>query len=191
MIVDYLRERFRVPIYVPLALAIAGAAAATAAPGWISFARDCGFALLLLAQFRLWDDLADRSHDAVVHPDRVLVRAADVAQPVACCGALAVLNICIAVWRDASGLAVGALATLDAVLAVWYLTRHRASAAGDQLRLVKYPAFALIVAGERALANPWPLAGAAALIYAVVWAYEIWHDPDGPLARTVIPGGHS
>ena len=187
MIADYLRERFRLRIYVPTALAVAAATA----PGWTLFARDAGFALLLLAQFRLWDDLADRTRDAVVHPDRVLVRAPDVTQPVAFCGALAILNICIAVWRDASGLAVGTLATLDAVFAVWYLAPHRASALGDQMRLTKDPAFVLIVAGERALANPWPVAGAAVLIYAAAWAYEVWHDPGGPLGRLVLPGGHS
>ena len=32
-------------------------------------------ALLLLAQFRIWDDIADRLQDAIAHPDRVLVRA--------------------------------------------------------------------------------------------------------------------
>ena len=190
MIAGYLRERFRLRIYVPAALAIAGAAA-TVAPEWTLLARDAGFALLLLAQFRLWDDLADRERDAVVHPERTLVRAADVAQPVAFCGALAILNICVAVWRDASGLAVGALAMVDAVFAVCYLASRGASALGDQVRLTKYPAFVLIVAGERALAHPWPVIGAAVVVYAGAWAYEVWHDPGGPLGRLVLRGGRS
>ena len=190
MISAYLRERFPPSLYLPLAVAIAGASAAAATPRWRGFVFDVVFALLLLAQFRLWDDLADRTTDARVHPDRVLVRTADLSQPVAFCGALGILNICVAVWRDASGLAIATLAALNAALAVWYLARHGASAAGDQLLLAKYPAFVLIVAGERTLAAPWPVAGAAVLIYAAACAYEVWHDPDGPLARLVIPGGH-
>ena len=150
MVIAYLRERFRPRTFGGLALAIA-AAAAVRPVSWTTYAFDCGFALLLLAQFRLWDDLADRGRDRVVHPGRVLVRAANVTQLVAFCGALAVFNICLSVWRDASGIAVGVLASLNAVLAVWYLARTGRTIAGEHLLLAKYPAMILIVSGARVL----------------------------------------
>ena len=85
---------------------IAGAASGGALSG-ARLGLDAAFALLLLAQFRSWDDLADRGRDALCHPERVLVRAASIAPIVAFSGALAILNICLAVRRDASGIAVG------------------------------------------------------------------------------------
>ena len=188
MIVDYFRERLRLRLFVPLALLIA-AAASRPPVSWTSFAIDAGFALLLLAQFRLWDDLADRVRDRVEHPGRALTREGDATQVVAFCGALAVLNICLAVWRDGSGIAVGVLSALDAALGVWYLARTRRSIAGEQLLLAKYPAMIAIVAGGRLLEAPVSIAGAAAALYLAVCAYEAWHDPASPLNRLV--GGHS
>jgi hypothetical protein len=188
MVVDYLRERFRLRLFVPLALLIAGAVVVPPA-SWTSYAVDCGFALLLLAQFRVWDDLADRARDRVEHPGRVLTRGGEATQVVALCGALAVLNICLAVWRDATGIAVGVLAALNAALAVWYLARTRRSVAGEQLLLAKYPAMIAIVAGGRLLEAPVQILSAAAALYLVVCLYEAWHDPASPLARLV--GGHS
>jgi hypothetical protein len=188
MVVAYLRERFRLRLFLPLALLIAAAAFVPPA-SWMSFALDCGFALALLAQFRLWDDLADRGHDGVLHPERVLVRTTDVTQVVAFCGALAVLNICLSVWRDASGIAVGLLASLDLALGIWYLARTKRTAPGEQLLLAKYPAMIVIVSGSRLLDAPVQILGAAIVLYLAVCAYEGWHDPASPLARLV--GGHS
>ena len=182
MVVDYLRERFRARLFVPLALVIAAAASALTGT-WAGYALDAGFALLLLAQFRTWDDLADRGRDAVAHPARVLVRAATVTQVVAFCGALAVLNICVAVWRDASGIAVAVLAALDAALGAWYLARTTRTAAGDYLVLAKYPAMVVIVAGARLFDAPIQILCAAAVLYLLVCAYEAWHDPASPIAR--------
>ena len=188
MVVDYLRERFRLRLFIPLALFIATAVVVPPA-SWMSYAIDCGFALLLLAQFRLWDDLADRARDRVEHPGRVLARNGEGTQVVGLCGALAVLNFCLAVWRDASGIAVGVLATLTAALGVWYLARTRRSVAGEQLLLAKYPAMIAIVAGARLLEAPVQILSAATALYFIVCAYEAWHDPASPLARLV--GGHS
>ena len=158
-------------------------------------ALDAGYALLLLAQFRVWDDLADRSRDAVSHPERVLVRAPEVTPLIGFCGALAVLNICLAVWRDASGLAVSVLALLNLALGAWYFSRsHRRSSSEDPARLLaflaKYPAILFIVAGARLASRPMQTVSAALLLYVVVCAYEAWHDPKSPLARSLSTGGH-
>lgn len=183
MIAAWLRERFTLHLFLPLAVFIGLATSGGSKP----LVVDTGFALLLLMQFRLWDDLADRTADAIAHPERVLVRAPDVTAAIAFCGALAVLNICLAVWRDGSGLAVALLAVLDGTLGAWYLSPRAASAL---LPLLKYPVMLAIVAGGRIATAPGQLAVAAAVIYAAVCAYEAWHDPNGSFARRVSPGDH-
>ncbi len=189
MVLAYLRERFHLRLYLPLAVCIA--AAASPNDGWRLVAVDAGFALLLLVQFRLWDDLADRGRDSLSHPERVLVRLANLTTAVGLCGALGVLNICIAVWRDGSGVAVSVLAGLDAVMAAWYLARTRRTAAGEHLLLTKYPSMILIVAGARVLDRPAQILFLCAALYAAACAYEAWHDPTGPLSRRLSIGGHS
>jgi hypothetical protein len=181
----YLAERFGARMFVALAVVIAIAASA----GDLSLdgtGVDAVFALLLLAQFRSWDDLADRGHDAVSHPDRVIVRAASVAPLVAFSGGLAIVNICLAVLRDGTGIAVAVLATLITVLGAWYSLRRGRTAAGDSLLLSKYPAMVVIVAGGRILHTPLPILVSALALYVAVCAYEVWHDPASPL----FIGGH-
>lgn len=185
MVVAYLAERFTARLFVPLAAVIALAASG----GAISVARlaaDFVFALLLIVQFRSWDDLADRARDAVSHPERVLVRARSIAPIVALSGGLAILNICLAVLRDASGIAVAVLTALIAVLGAWYSLRGGRTAAGDSLLLSKYPAMVVVVAGSRVLEAPAPIFAAASALYVAVCVYEVWHDPASPLSI----GGH-
>ncbi|MFO7562157.1 MAG: hypothetical protein R6X02_05910 [Enhygromyxa sp.] len=67
----YRRERLPLRRFGPLALAIGHLGAA---PGPESLPRTA-LALLMIASFRVRDDLADRERDAVAHPKRVLVRA--------------------------------------------------------------------------------------------------------------------
>jgi len=188
MVTAYLRERFHLQLFAPLASAIAFGASGGRLD-WDTVVADAGFALLLLAQFRLWDDLADRPRDAVDHPDRVLVRAREVTPAIAFCGALAVLNICIAVWR--SGTAVAVLGGLDLAAGAWYLSAGskdpayvRSSPADVRttpthvlILLAKYPAFVFIVAGGRIAETPLPILAGAVAVYVVVCAYEAWHDP--------------
>ena len=188
MVTEYLRERFDLRIFLPLAVVIASPTLMADA-GWRQFALDCGFALLLLTQFRMWDDLADRQHDALAHPDRVLVRTADVTQVIASVAALAVTNICVSVWRDRTGIAVSVLAALNGVFAIWYLARSTRSLFGEYLLLAKYPAMVVIVCGHRILDIPIIAAGLAIVLYCSVCVYEAWHDPTGPLSVSF--GGRS
>ena len=183
MVIAYLRERFPVRVYGPLAAAIT-LAVATSAGGWQARAGDAAFIVALLLQFRTWDDLADRGRDARVHRGRLLVRAPDVTLISAFCGALAVINLCVAVWRDASGIAVAVLAALNGLFGTWYLSRRDGrTAIGDSIVLAKYPAIVVIVAGGRALDAPLQVALAALALYAAACVYEAWHDPQSGLAH--------
>ena len=190
MVGAFLRERFR-----PIFLAVACFTALTASafqPAWPAALFDVGFALLLLAQFRTWDDLADRERDRLIHPDRLLVRAVravDVTQVIAFCGALAVANICLAAARDSTGLAVAVVGALDMALGSFYLTRTVRTAAGEYALLAKYPAIVVVVSGQRMFDAPVSVLAGALVLYLAVCVHEAWHDPASPLSVSF--GGHS
>jgi len=181
MVGAYLAERFSPRIFVPTAVAIAGAASGGALSGSRIFG-DAAFALLLLAQFRSWDDLADRGRDAVSHPERVLVRATSNAPIVAFSGVLAILNICLAIQRDATGIALAVLVALISALGAWYSLRTGRTTAGDHLLLSKYPAMVIVVAGDRVLNAPVQILCAALVVHFAACLYEGWHDPASPLS---------
>jgi hypothetical protein len=188
MIVPYARERFTPAVFGPAAIAIAmaGAIGRYSLP---DVALDTLFAVLLLAEFRLCDDLADRRADAVTHPDRVLVRAHALWPFAALCVALAIINVTWSIARDSTGISAWILITLHAVLGTWYSRRQARTLAGDQLLLSKYPAFVLIVAGGHIVDAPIRAGVLASIIYVAASAYEAWHDPVSPLGITL--GGRS
>ena len=174
MIPRYFAERFKPVVYVPIAFALAFAAGAGQSD-LRTLALDTGFALVALAHFRLWDDLADRKADAVTHPERVLVRARHITGFVLLCAALGAATLDIAYVRRPSGFMI--LLALQATLALWYGLRGARSALGSCIVLSKYPLLLLILAGDRIALRPWPIAAAAVTAYAAACAYEAWHDP--------------
>ena len=188
MIAAYLRERFRPSVFVPLAVFVAFAAS-SGRVDIIRLSADACVALLLLLEFRLWDDLADREADASHHPHRVLVKASSAMPWQMGCGALTATNLVICVVRGGASIALPVLLTLHAALAALYALRSGRTIAGDQLLLAKYPAFVVIVAGARAVEWPLPIAAAALALYAAASLYEAWHDPASPVAALL--GGRS
>lgn len=176
MLAAYFRERLPARVFAPIALALAAAAGGFGS-GPRAAAADAGLALLLLAQFRMWDDLADRRHDAVAHPGRVLVQATSTRPALVLCVVLAVINLGITVERNGAGLALITLTCLMLVLSIWYARRGGRSAIGDLLLLTKYPSIVLILAGSRAIAETRRLLCAAAAVYLAACIYEAWHDP--------------
>ena len=187
MIAAYLRERFPWSFFGPLALMLAACAVGIGNPVHLGTAA-LG-ATLLLAQFRIWDDLADRQRDSTMYPNRVLV-ARHNAGPVLGLGiALLAVNVAMATQRGAMPLPLLFLGILHAALGCYYLLRDRRTVVGDQLLLSKYPVFVLILAGERLLTAPAAVLLPAAAVYAAASAYEAWHDPVSPLAQLL--GGRS
>src|SRR5919109_926819 len=75
-IAAYVRERFPLAVFGPVCLML------TAAAFWsvsnvvaLRLAVALLLGIALVVQFRLWDDLEDRTHDRATHPTRVLVNA--------------------------------------------------------------------------------------------------------------------
>jgi len=179
----YWLERFRPLVFVPVAAVVAAAAQGGAGIDRKRWTIDVVCALLLLGQFRLWDDLADRERDRAPHPSRVLVRAAGTAPFVATCLVLAIVNIGLAVWLRGTAAAV-ALVALDVSAVGWYTWRpSQRSAATDLVLLTKYPAFVVLLAVGSTVSLPLVVPYAAA-IYGLACVFEIWHDASGPLRAT-------
>lgn len=176
----YWRERFDLRVFVPAATAIAfGGQLASAHASPRDMIATVALTLSLLAQFRLWDDLADRERDRREHPERTLVRASGLSAFVAACVWLGVFNLCAAAWRGGT-LSASLLALLTLASAIWYGARPASrTAATDFTLLAKYPAFVFIVAD--ADVSPLVLAASAAIVYAGACAFELWHDPTSPL----------
>lgn len=169
----YARERIAMP-RVPVLAAFLAAAGL-----WVEPARGLAEALLRLAlvlllvvQFRLWRDIADREHERLRHPGRVLARHRG--RATAFLVLLAVLTIPIVALLDAledPGRRVAAYGVLALAVAVVY--GSRASTHGRVMRtawlLLQYPAFVL-------LAIPHPTQPNALVAAAVVYLLAILRD---------------
>ena len=180
LVVEYLSERARPTVFVPLALLVAGAAWFVA-PGaaWtaLSFAVCGAQALILILALRVWDDLQDRHRDAMRDPDRVTVRAHSTA-PLMWLGAtLAAIGALMLLGADAPLRRVGILGAVVFGLLVWYRARPvEPSRLASMVLLVKYPALAVLLApslGEVSLVRAATSAGA---LYVIACTYEFLED---------------
>ncbi len=183
MIIDYAIERLPLRVFVPVAMGLAFAARAGAAPESPGrLVIDVVVLFLLVAQFRLWDDLADRPTDIVVHPERVVARSSSTGPFNLACVLLSLLNgtAVAALYGQASFLI---WAGLVAVLGLWYFTRGARSVVGDHVRLLKYPGCVVLVAAGRGLVHPATALSAAAAVYLVACLYEALHDSLSPAAH--------
>jgi hypothetical protein len=171
---SYWVERLRPSITLPLAVLIAiGAGTSVGIP-------DVTLAFLLTAQFRLWDDLEDRERDREFHPDRVIPQAASLFPFAAACAGLGALNLGLAALLSGSA-AVFTLLLLDMSAAAYYTLRPgERTRSSDLILLAKYPAFVLQLS-HGSPASAWFVCAGACAIYAVVCAFEVWHDGTGPL----------
>ena len=179
---------------VPLLLAVCAQAGARGNP--TTFVVDVLLASLLFAQFRIFDDLADRPRDARIHPERVLARTHTV-RPIVIAGlSLAAATLGILLLRTAVRLdsasaarpsAIGAYLALIALLSSWYSLRGERTLVGDHLLLTKYPAFVWIVATSHlTLPTPGRAPATAQLVlsmvavYLAACVYEALHDDRSP-----------
>jgi 4-hydroxybenzoate polyprenyltransferase len=128
---------------VPLWLVLAAfAAGVSRAPTALSILAGALLAALLMVQFRLWDDLADRHHDALLHPERVLVLTTHLRRFGQVCAMLALPIVALlAVAFSATHVLVYGL--LVAAMAVVYAVPHAAMPRllRSHLVLLKYPVF--------------------------------------------------
>jgi hypothetical protein len=184
MLRAYLSERLPARVFVPFSVCLALAARAGGG-SWSAgaVAIDVGTMTVLVALFRIWDDVSDRAHDRATHPDRVLVRATSIAPFRA-----AVLTLAVGA-AGMLGLAYphpGGLLTFLAVtggMALWYACRSGRTTVGDHVLLAKYPALVFVLSLARGVDRPALLAGSATVVYLATCLFEVIHDPASPAAR--------
>jgi hypothetical protein len=188
-LVGYVRTRLPPHIFVPLALFLWGAASVGRASR-VPY-EAIALAWTLVAQFRLWDDLADRDEDRARHPERVLARAASLRPFRGLVLALFLVNTAwLLLW---SAPAVVLFLALNAFFAAWYAGLRRACpgrAGRAHVVLLKYPAFVYTVAAPP---DPVPedrLVAVAAMVYLTFCIHEVLHDDRlrGAAASVVLAG---
>lgn len=167
-------------VYLPLA-AFLCTAAAIGPPvfPWGSVAAAMLPALLLLLQFRLLDDLADRHIDAVEHPDRVLPASDSITKFAWLVVIAATVNSAIVVVFGTL-LHLAVLVALNLVLLAWYgwlraYLRH--PLLHSHVVLLKYPAFVFVLSGIIAAGSPAHPVYSMLVTYCALCIYEILHDP--------------
>ena len=187
----YVIERYPARRFVVLALFLSGsgilavpaAERADVTEAFGSAIRGALVAWLIVLALRVWDDLEDRGHDALAHPDRITVRP-EAAAPlrylslVSSGGAIALVAIGV---EPVNRLLICAL--LGVALALWYrrrasLTPSRVSAA--HVVLAKYPVIAYLAApgtlrGSSGLALAAPVFIA---MYLLLCIHEALDDPE-------------
>jgi hypothetical protein len=166
----------RLPLarYVPLAALLAWAAACG---GEVARGPQLAMAALafgLIAQFRLWDDLVDRSRDRASHPGRVLARADSPAPFLRAAVALAAINALGLAMLRGWPAAIGLIA-LGVALGAWYRYRLARDLVHTHVLLLKYPVLVGLLAPVPAQAESLLLAAAA--LYAALCAFDLYETP--------------
>jgi hypothetical protein len=186
MLAAYVAERLPARLVVPVVAVLTIAArAGSSAQAVTGAARDAVLIVCLFAQFRLWDDLADRARDSVRHPGRTLVRASSDRPFLAWAAGLGLLNAALVALACPGWTPTAIYLAIALVTVGWYHVRTGRSLAGDHLLLLKYPAFVAIAASARPIERPVVFACSVLSVYLAACVYEAIHDRIGPAA------GHS
>jgi 4-hydroxybenzoate polyprenyltransferase len=167
-LIRYRRERFRWRVFGPVAAVLTFAAIPTPLEFPFSFVA----IVLMLFQFRLWDDLADRDYDVVHHPYRLLSRCnrASSFYWLVAAGGFASFGFLLLLGRAAAPFLVLCVATF-----YWYAgvpDRARRTILGRHVLLLKYPSFVWLIAPVHAP----QLFVSMSIVYVSCAVYEVLHD---------------
>lgn len=175
-IAAYFRERFPLAVFGPVCLMLTAAAFwSVTSVAVLRLAVALLLGIVLVVQFRLWDDLEDRTRDRATHPARVLVNAP--AEPFRLL-LLALTAIGIALSASQQAALASVLALNAAGWCAYRLVRRRLSSNGWRFGLLplKYPGFIAVMAVFLGDVFPLRLAAAMATTYMCASGYELLHD---------------
>lgn len=129
---------------------------------------------LLITQFRLWDDLADRHYDASEYPDRILVRCVDV-RPLQALLLASIAFVALSLWKKDASEQLTLYCGLILFLAGIYGADNRIlriRAIRVQCVLAKYPVFVVLL-------TPFPTEAQVAYLGIALYVFlsiHEWHD---------------
>ena len=179
LIANYVRTRFPAWLVLPLALIVTVPAVASGAVAFAGeFAVVWGMALLLVLEFRLWDDLYDREQDCRENPSRVLCQAESLKPFVVLYGMLRIGNLALVAWRWVVP-AIVTLVVLPLLLGRWYGIRSRwrlGPVVNYHLVLLKYPACGYVLAAGFGETAGTSLFASLAVVYLGLCIGEVLHD---------------
>lgn len=175
----YRRERLRVRILLPAAIFLTVAAACASTTRDVSgLCSDLLLALLLVAQFRLWDDLCDVGQDRIDHPTRVLCQLTSHHQFWIVHTGLIAVNLTLVMSLGTPDIVLAFL-VLNLFFFVWYAGVRRFIASrliSCQVVLLKYPVFVLLLCNEIPAFDSWRPWSCAAIVYLCFCVFELLDD---------------
>ena len=170
----------RLPVRLVLTVAFLLTTTAAFVSGAINFqklASDLMLAILLVSQFRLWDDLQDVDSDRVEHPNRVLCRQTSLRQFQLAIAILFVINSTAVFASRAFNTAIGFVATNIAFF-IWYhkLRSFFRPSMNTIFVLSKYPAFLFVLANGSESRQTLSVAVTMIIVFAAACVYEVLHN---------------
>ena len=170
---SYWRERFPWRIFLPVIVFLAVPSLLSAGASRLAILL---LLLLLVFQFRLWDDLGDVETDRIEFPERVLCRRRSVA-PFYWLWLAVAMGVVVLLWGHRP-LLVCYLVTVTAFF-LWYrfLAPHAPPVLRYHVVAVKYPIFVYFAAGLSSESRGPLVVATMALVYLTFVVYEPLHDP--------------
>jgi 4-hydroxybenzoate polyprenyltransferase len=168
-LIRYRRERFCWRTFGPVAMVLTIAAI----PAPLQFPLSFLTLMLVLFQFRLWDDLADRDYDVIHHPHRVL---SQYHRASFFYGLVVAAGLTSSVLLSLLGRSIAPFLLLCVATLFWYGQvpgPTRRTILGRHVLLLKYPAFVWLIAP----AHPPQLFVSMSIVYVLSAIYEVIHDP--------------
>jgi len=162
------------PRYLPLAALLVWAASSAGGASIASIVAGFFVAFSLIAQFRLWDDLADRARDRARDPQRVVVRAQSIAPFETFVLLLGAANAIALWWTFGAHALAGQLLLMSAAALCYACCQGRGLLHAAVLHL-KYPAFVCLIAPP--ISEGFGLIRSAVIVYAAMLAFELWDEP--------------
>jgi 4-hydroxybenzoate polyprenyltransferase len=168
ILIRYRRERFPWRVFGPVAAVLTVAAMPAPSDIPLAFAS----VVLVLFQFRLWDDLADLGFDRIHHPHRVLPQLSRASWFY---GLVIAAGLADSVLLLLLGRPIAPFLLLCGTGLLWYACvpgRARLTLLGRHVLLLKYPAFVWLIAAS----HPPQLFVSMSIVFVSCAIYEVLHD---------------
>jgi len=182
-LITYFGTRFPLLRFVPLAAFLVVSAYSISDPmhtihivnGIFAFVM----AFLLILQFRLWDDIADRSSDQLTHPTRVLCQTQVLWPFYLIAIFLFVTNIILLVWHNDVLFRPLVFLALSFGLFAWYYFRSESTSGGltnSQIVLIKYSVIVWLLSHSNANIDMILLVSVLLSVHLIFSIFEILDD---------------